>query len=171
MATISTVDIDVAITSSPPLDASFANGKEKAIHLKVSLHMSKYPSEDSLSYLQLTAQFFSPTRGSLYLTSLSPHFHQFLTVSFPTLLLSSILFITLALIMVTSEVCVLPLVIITALTKQNRECWLNGAHSISLPGIETLLKLWALEFWREVHFIAPLQQLWCNTINWLWQMN
>ena len=58
--------------------------------------------------------------------------------------------------------------LVAKLLDQAKQCWLDGAESLTLPGVSENLPLWALHFWSDLHLIVyPAHVSWVQALNWL----
>jgi hypothetical protein len=59
-----------------------------------------------------------------------------------------------------------PRTVLAILVKDGKQAWLDGSNSISLPGEQTSLPMWAPQFWTEMHLtIEPAHaQLPCHRL-------
>jgi len=49
-----------------------------------------------------------------------------------------------------------------------KQCWLDGAESLTLPGVSQNLPLWCLHFWSNLHLIVyPAHVSWQQALTWL----
>jgi len=61
-----------------------------------------------------------------------------------------------------------PRTVLAILVKDRKQAWLNGSSSISLPGEQTYLPMWAPQFWSELHLtIEPAHTQWRSALEWL----
>ncbi|KAF8060838.1 hypothetical protein FPV67DRAFT_1452907 [Lyophyllum atratum] len=67
-----------------------------------------------------------------------------------------------------STTLVPPRSLIIQLLPQAKQKWLDGAESIRIPDEKTLLPLWSLQFWSDIHLTnEPARVVWQSAINWL----
>ena len=66
------------------------------------------------------------------------------------------------------QVIVPPKGLVAKLLDQAKQCWLDGAESLTLPGVSHNLPLWSLHFWSDLHLIVnPAQVSWKQALTWL----
>ncbi len=66
------------------------------------------------------------------------------------------------------QVIVPPKGLVAKLLDQAKQCWLDGAESLTLPGVSQNLPLWALQFWSDLLLIVyPARVLWEQALTWL----
>ena len=64
------------------------------------------------------------------------------------------------------QVIVPPKGLVAKLLDQAKQCWLDGAESLTLPGVSHNLPLWSLHFWSDLHLIVnPAQVSWKQALN------
>ena len=58
--------------------------------------------------------------------------------------------------------------LVAKLLDQAKQCWLDGAESLTLPGVSQNLPLWSLHFWSVLHLIVyPARVSWEQALIWL----
>jgi hypothetical protein len=58
--------------------------------------------------------------------------------------------------------------LIAQLLDQAKQCWLDGAESLTLPGVSQNLPLWSLHFWSALHLqVSPAHVSWQRALTWL----
>jgi len=66
------------------------------------------------------------------------------------------------------QVIVPPKGLVAKLLDQAKQCWLDGAESLTLPGVSQNLPIWLLHFWSDLHLIVnPARVLWDQALTWL----
>ncbi|KIM38034.1 hypothetical protein M413DRAFT_76363 [Hebeloma cylindrosporum] len=66
------------------------------------------------------------------------------------------------------KVLVPPKGLIAKLLDKAKQCWLDGAESLTLPGVSEKLPLWSLHFWSDLHLIVhPARISWERALTWL----
>ena len=66
------------------------------------------------------------------------------------------------------QVILPPKGLVAKLLIEAKQCWLDGAESLTLPGVSHNLPLWALNFWSDLHLIVyPARVSWGQALTWL----
>jgi len=66
------------------------------------------------------------------------------------------------------QVVVPPKGLVAKLLDQAKQCWLDGAESLTFPGISQNLPLWSLHFWSDLHLkVNPARVSWERALTWL----
>lgn len=66
------------------------------------------------------------------------------------------------------QIIVPPKGLVAKLLDQAKQCWLDGADSLTLPGISQNLPLWSLHLWSDLHLIVyPARISWDQAVTWL----
>ena len=66
------------------------------------------------------------------------------------------------------QVILPPKGLVAKLLIEAKQCWLDSAESLTLPGVSHNLPLWALNFWSDLHLIVyPARVSWEQALTWL----